>query len=127
MDADPLDGRNADDLETRLGSMLSLKLSQLMQAQEEKFMQAIDAQQKAHQGELEALRAELAGHQATPPEENSVDPEGGPYWSLNAIAVACWKASCWPLGMGWNEDSGSFEPLVISIRTGAGSNSRCWF
>ena len=98
-----------DDLETRL----SIRFSQAMQKQQE----TMDAQQK----ELETLRAELERlQQATikkdeikkePHEEASVDPEHGPFWSLAAIAVACWKSACWPKGKSWNVEKREFEDL----------------
>jgi hypothetical protein len=58
---------------------------------------------------LESERAEPAA--AADSCADDPDPETNPeVWNLNAMSVAVWKSTCWPIGQRWNHHAEKFEP-----------------
>ena len=111
-------------LPTSESEALTAAYKQMLQAQQVEFSQKLEEiQAKCSQtlttmnGEISAVRKELEELQhlcsktsVAEPEE-TMDPERGAFWNLNAMAVCFWKSTSWPPGMRWNAEQASFEPI----------------
>jgi hypothetical protein len=72
---------------------------------------------------IESLESQLAAQSALPAASEQsttasragfscyVDPsKSEEYWNLNAVAIAVWKSTCWPVGTCWKRSSKTFAP-----------------